>query len=302
MHSTAAGVEMYIDSSLNSETTYYYKVVASKNGYLSDYSNVVSGTTLSAYDEATITLIAAGRYTNEPTQALKELIDLTIKGLKSDGVHQQADAYYFRGVHESVFACQNWAKNDHNSTLVNNPTFTAKVGFTGDGLAMAINNNYKPFSDGDNLQLTDLTIALYQKTVSTINASRPFGAFNTLNNYILLMNQYIAENERFYAGSLLDNRNVNVTNDKVVSYSRIGNEVQGYLDGSVSGGVRTLSSTTGLPDLNMHELCAIVGSTLTTFSNGSLSFTYYGAALDATKMTALYNRVRYFYDNVDSTF
>lgn len=260
-------------------------------------SNVIS------LEAETTVLLTAGRYNDAPTDALKALINKTIVDLKSDGVFQMADCMYIRGVHESLLACQNWIKNAHNSTLFNNPTFTPKVGFSGDGSTSYINNNYNPKSHADKLALGDVTMCWLQHTLGSTTGRYILGCNDTTGTsarmYLLY---YTTGNDRMYLNSGTYNGNVNCEADKVIGFSRISGQNQGYVDGYASGAV-TLGVTDGeLPEFDIYELCANLNGSPNGFNNGNIMFSFYGKGLNATQMLALYTRIKYFFDNVGGTF
>lgn len=257
----------------------------------------------SAEEAETAVLCAVGRYTDPPSAELRALINTTIAGLKTDGVFQKGDCLYVRGVHEELFACQNWIKNAHNSTLVDSPTFTAKVGFKGNGTTSYINNNYNPKSQADKLVLGDVTVCFMQHTLGTATGKYILGCNDTTGTaarmYLLY---YTTGNDRMYLHSGTYNGNVNCEADKIIGYSRISGQNQGYVDGYASG-VITYGVTDGeLPEFDIYELCENLNGSPNGFNNGDIMFSFIGAGLNATEMLALYTRIKYFYDNVGSTF
>jgi hypothetical protein len=254
------------------------------------------------YEAETETLCAEGRYTDAPSAALKTLINTTIKGLKDDGVWALGDCLYVRGVHESLFACQNWIKNAHNSTLNNAPTFTPKVGFTGNGSTMSINNNYTPSTEAVNLSLTSVTIAAISPTLGTTTGRQLLGAQNTVVAKRQYLTVYTAGNERMYLHSGTYSGNVNLVAGQHTGWVRINTTTQGYVDGYASGATTAGVNDVALVDYSVHELGYNLNGTPSGLYNGSISFSFYGGALDATKMLALYTRIKYFYDHVNSTF
>lgn len=258
-----------------------------------------------ALDAATTTLITASRYTDAPTDALKALVNKTLVDYKATGLFAKRDCLYIRGVHEAVFACQNWIKNAHNSTLVNVPTFTAKQGFTGDGATSYINDNYKPFSQASTFTMDAACISFMDMTIGNANNKYSFGiAKASAPAYYCLVNFRTAANEQFYfnsAGALQDN--VNQTNGDYMSYTRTGTSVQGYKNGSPSAGTDTVAASGALADWNFFELAGNSNGTApTAHYNGLRSFLAIGGFLTAEEVAAEYTIIKYFFDNVNSTF
>jgi len=258
-----------------------------------------------ALDAATTTLIAEGRYTNAPTDALKALINKTIVDLKADGVFAKGDCMYIRGVHESLLACQNWIKNAHNSTLVNSPTFTAKVGFQGNGSTSYINLNYTPSTEANKYALNDASIAFMHTLVGTSTARYVYGSIGTNGrSYMLFYTGGTAERE--YCNSISYNNQIEQTNGLYVGYSRYisgaNRPVQAYSNGVVTGAAADCAATAALSDQPFYELALNNAGSVNNPMNGQTSFFFAGARLSDTEQLALYTRVKYFFDNVGGTF
>ncbi len=234
--------------------------------------------------------------------ALKELVNEVIEGLKTDGVFALGDCLYVRGVHTGEMACQNWIKNAHNSTLINSPTFTPKVGITGDGSTSHINNNYNLKTESVNYNLTDATIAYMMSahgTNGTFNVT--LGTRQTVGAIAhTVMRIYTAATDRLYFNA--ESQLVFTAVDgNYYGFTRAGNNNSDYINGAFS---HTEADTADsiLADLSMCELCANNDEIIATRSNGTICFSFYGAGLDADKQLALYTRIKYFFDNVGGTF
>lgn len=253
-------------------------------------------------DEA---LLIFNRLTGEqPSTALKQLINEVISYNKEDGTHQLADCYYIRGVHTAELACQNWAKNAHNSTLVNSPLFTPKKGIKGNGSAY-INNNYKPFSHSVNYQLSNATIVFMVDELATVDLKTYLGALKTTapTGQITVQSR-LSNNETVrincYSGA---NTIVNVSESDVIGYTKVNNSIQGFKNGVVSGSNAYVTTDTQLLDLSIYELCENNnGSGIIRACDGRINFSYYGGVLSSEEHLELCNRVKFFYDNVNSTF
>ena len=241
---------------------------------------------------------------DQPTAALKDLIDTTIVGLKDDGVFELGDCLYVRGVHTSELACQNWIKNAHNSTLVNSPTFTQKQGITG-AVAKYINNNYIPNSQAVNMSLGSETIVTMHKVTST-TGTYLLGAQKTSAPISVNILAYSnAGNEVMYLNSDGGaNNNMSFGANEYGGYTRSGTNVQAYKDGVASGAVDVVNhSAFGMVNFNIYELCGNVGGNAGNYVVDLLqSFSFYGGLLNPTEVFALYTRIKYFYDNVGGTF
>lgn len=265
----------------------------------SEYSNVVNAMT---FETETQTLLA--RASSAPSAALAALINTTIKGLKDDGVFAKGDCLYVRGVHESTLALQNWIKNAHNGTLsATAPVFTAKEGFKG-GTNKYINNNYNPYTQGDKFTLTSETIAMMATEIGGTNATNPLGSTTTVGgNRFIYMNYRTANTEQMYMGvSATANGYANLTAGKYLTYTKTGNTVLHYEDGTAYGFSQAVTNADQLPDTNMYELAYSAAGTPVGYWDGELAFTFYGGYLNGAETDALYDRVKYFFDNVGGTF
>lgn len=258
------------------------------------------------FEAETETLIASGRYDSAPSAALKLLINTTIKGLKADGVWELADCMWVRAVHESKFACQNWIKNAHNTTIqAGSPTFTAKKGFKGDGTSALLNNNYTPSTDAVNFLRNDCSIVHMATQLGTTTARIPFGAQRTTaaaKSFYLL--EYTAAVERMYLNSVTYNGNVDRAVNEFLGYTRISNlYVRGFINGQVSGAdAATTSQADPLVDRSIYELGNNHEGATYSYWNGETSFLWIGKGLSDALQLALYDRMSYFYSQVGGTF
>lgn len=250
-------------------------------------------------DEA---MLIFNRLTGEqPSTALKELINTTIVGLKADGVFALGDCLYVRGVHTAEMACQNWIKNAHNTTLANSPTFTVKQGFTG-ATSKYINNNYNFKNDSVKYTVSNACVFFYNKAVGggtkyVLGASQvtPVACREYIVEYLSPANSRFYINSNAYVGMP-----INVGD--YIGMDRTKNLVYPFLNG-LYGASQTKTADTQLADLNNLELCLnSAGIPSGYWINGIMSASFYGGYLGSTKMTALYNRIKYFSDNVGGTF
>lgn len=269
----------------------------------SAYSNTANATTNSSYDAATLALIA--RELSPSSAALRSLIDTTIVGLKTDGVFALADALYIRGTHESTLACQNWIKNAHNSTLTGPPTYTPKVGFSG-VTGQYINNNYTPSTEADKLTLNEATVMHLFTALPTAADQNLWGCDSVANtDYFYARYYYAAPTNRTYMLSNGTGTGARYTgliyvNNKQGFCVRDGGNCIGYLDGTPVSTV-AVSQCDSLPNYSVWEL-GKNGAIISTCDGVAIAASFYGGKLTATQITSLYNRVKYFYDNVGGTF
>jgi hypothetical protein len=84
------------------------------------------------------------RFTTQPTNARKALIDTFVGALKTAGVWTKLDALYVMAAHDSQAARQNWIANQYNLTPVASPTFTVDRGYQGDGSSSYLTTDFNP--------------------------------------------------------------------------------------------------------------------------------------------------------------
>jgi hypothetical protein len=259
-----------------------------------------------AYDPATEALLATGRYDAAPTTALKNLIDVTIKGLKADGVWAKGDCMYVRPVHESKLACQNWIKNAHNSTLhgATLPVFTAKQGFKGNGSSSYINNHYTPVTEAVNFGLTAMSCVVIYHLIPTTTGRMLLGANNNgATKYKFFIMFYTAGTERAYLNYVTTYNDAgNLTDGLHLGYTKNGTSTQAYQNGVAAGAAQVKLTDPALVDCSVFELCYSELNVGTSFNDGRIMFSWYGGFLSAAEMLALYNRIAYFIANVGATF
>jgi len=255
-----------------------------------------------SYEAETEALCAVGRYTTAPSTALKNLINDVIKIWKAADVLTDVDAIYVRGVHESLFACQNWAQNAYNSTLYNNPAFVAKQGFQGHVANNAyIDNGYR-MSATTKFQPDNMSFGAMMMTIPTVNGKRVLGfrrngyprvelVFNTAANETLALNS----NTTTAQHNMINGSYLFITRDATP-------QNRPYLNGSPGTVVSAAQDYNANHNANLLELCYQYLGNPTDFVDGTISFSFYGRWMNETKMAALYNGAKHFYDNVGGTF
>lgn len=77
------------------------------------------------------------RFTADPGDARRGLIDDCIGELKAEGLWAKLDAFYMMAAHDAQAARCNWRQDAFNLTPVNGPTFEADLGYTGVPAAQA---------------------------------------------------------------------------------------------------------------------------------------------------------------------
>ena len=98
------------------------------------------------------TIATVARMTTPPTSAQLYDYDYLIKSIKlgqslaigTNNLSTIFDVLYNRAAHDAQAALLNWAKNAHDSTTVNSPTFTTDRGYKSNGTTSYLNWNFNP--------------------------------------------------------------------------------------------------------------------------------------------------------------
>lgn len=94
---------------------------------------------------------------------LNEFIKTLKTGLSITDLDDAFDTMYVLGGETAESSLKNLVKNANHATAVNSPTFTQFEGFTGDGISMYINTNYKAETNGVNFTRNNASIGLYNR-------------------------------------------------------------------------------------------------------------------------------------------
>lgn len=84
------------------------------------------------------------RFTTQPTNARKLLIDNFIGALKTGGVWSKLDALHVTAAADSQASRQNWVQDAYNLTAFSSPVFAADRGYTPDGSASYLDSGFNP--------------------------------------------------------------------------------------------------------------------------------------------------------------
>jgi len=244
------------------------------------------------------------RMTSKPSRLLQSLINTTILSLKTSGVWSKGDCMYFRGVHATQASTLNWIKDAHNTTYINNPIFTPKVGIINTSGSYAT-INYNLFTDADKWTLNSAT---YYFRFINFWTTRQYmmGIRDVANNiYNYLYHDYFAKKDRGYINNVSTpyNTQLYLSPNRNGGWVRNGDYVQAYDQGSPKGINVATPVTSGFADGAMGELSINdIGNVNVRAAYSGVAFSFYGAGLTADEISALNTTVNYFYDNVGGTF
>jgi hypothetical protein len=252
-----------------------------------------------AYEPETTALLA--RMLVLPPVSVRNLINVTIKGLKTDGVFLTGDCLYVRAMHTSQAATLNWIKNAHDGTTVNAPGFQLYGGFIY-AATKYVDNNYIPSIDGAQLQLASATIMLFERFRIPLALVWGMGAQTSVPSTSVLAirftGTFTAERGHVNSTPVSYNALIDIRSDQMMAYTRIGANVQGYVNG-LPVGINFPSTLAAFrPSFSVVEGGLNLDGVVTSYDTELNSFMYIGAALNAVQHFALYTRMRYFFDNL----
>lgn len=133
------------------------------------------GASVYVYQAETDTL--TGRFTIQPTDEVKQLIDTVFLALKDSGDYESIDLLYIFAIYDRQAAAQNWIENDHNVTEVDFPLWLMNIGYRGTtGTSGAyLEANFNMSSDASNYQLNSNSFSVFIEDEATANSQYWYG-------------------------------------------------------------------------------------------------------------------------------
>lgn len=227
-----------------------------------------------------------GAMSVQPNDTRKGVIDTFVGALKSASIWSNLELLYLLAAHDSQAARLNVVNPTGSNTLVANssPTFTTDRGYTGNGTSSYLDTNFNPGSSSTVANANSATFGVWSRT-STLEAISVGGDTSSTSRLSLLpwttSNLFTGRNNATatatYGTSISDATGLWV-------HSRTAsNLVTGYHNGSSTG------TSTGAPAGLATNKLAILKSGTASFSARELAAMVWGAGLDGTANTALYN-------------
>ncbi len=281
-----------------------YATLTQNNVYATvvDSSTITGGTgTTFQYEAETFLLV--NRYETAPTEALKLLINTTIKDLKTAGLWNKLEVIYTFNIHTAQASLQNWKSNTFNAQAVNAPTFTAKVGWMGASTGSRYLNTGGFIPSQSQLFTLNCTTTFFKAwSLNTSTTTYLFGV-SDINTYTGNRNYFVtyaSSNERYYHNGTLPISPFDVQLNHLYSYSTNGNANESYHN----GGEKATSTTTksGISTIPMYLVGTNNNGTGSGSNNTGLAILILGAYLTEAENITLYNIMNYFDTNVGGTF
>jgi hypothetical protein len=133
-------------------------------------------------DPAAVTLFNA--MSTNPSPARQILINNAIVSLKAAGIWSECDLLYVLAAADSQAASLNWVNpaGSFNLTSTNSPSFTADMGYAGDGSTSYLSTGWAPSTNGVNYTQNNASLFLWSVNNDRADGSSAIGVFN--NNTI----------------------------------------------------------------------------------------------------------------------
>lgn len=119
------------------------------------------------------------RFSTQPTNARKALIDTMVGALKTAGVWSKLDTLHVMAAADSQAARQNWKADQFNLTAVSGPAFAADRGYTGDAAAAYLATGYQLGISGQSLQDSNY-LMVWSRTESVSSVSELANTNNSI--------------------------------------------------------------------------------------------------------------------------
>ena len=190
-------------------------------------------------------------------------------GLSIINLSDAFDVMYILANETAEAALRNLVKRSHDATAVNNPTFTALEGFTGNGTSSYIDTNYNAATQAINYTLNTCSYGLYLKILSSVTTGDLFAA-TTTGRIEIIGNNSVTGN-RVYLNALEKlislTKNVGMWIDSRLSTTAISRMI------NKSYGTETNNAVI-IPDSNV-----LIQKSAYGYSNSQLSFLFIGKDL-----------------------
>lgn len=240
------------------------------------------------YGDEALALIDA--MSAQPSETRQALIDSTIAALKTADLWDDLDVLYILAAHDAQAARLNWkAPGSYAATVIGSPTFTADQGYTGDASTGALDTGWTPSTNGVTFTQDAAHVSAWTRTSRTADALYAmFGARRvaaTANTELL---PHLTAGVAFGRVNCAANGvapPANIQGFWVVD--RPDATGIGIYVNDVALTAPAADTSVGLPDRSMY-LLATNGGSVTRPSGDQISIFTAGAALGATKRTALY--------------
>lgn len=231
------------------------------------------------------TLATISRMTTPPSDQKILQYDVLIKSIKSgqglalgtNNLSTKFDCLYIRAAHDAQAALLNWAKNAHDASGVNSPTFTVDRGYKSNGSSSYLNWNFNPASHSSFIP-GNIAVGGYVIEDATRGNKAIFGAIGPSSTI----------NARIFPRTTSDEATFIASVSSGANYETISNtDMRGFYSVSRQATNRTgrkdlvtsVNPSVGIgsfESLNMFECGYNNNGTPTFYLDATVSFTFWG--------------------------
>jgi hypothetical protein len=271
-------------ANLQESTEYFARVrYRDANGNASAWSATISFTTIANFFETeTFALIA--EMDPAPSEVRKSAINTLIRTLKDDSIWDELDRLWVMKAHDAQAAKLDWknpATSAYALTEVGSPTFTADVGYTGNGSSSYLNTNFNPSTDGVQFTQNGASMGVYLDDVGSSASNRWMGAYSSGAGYASLRRTTTAAYGLINGASaddLVFTTGVASLADQLVVVNRDNIIMKDFADGSQDA-VDTDTTSVAVPNQDIFILAHNGNGSPANYSDATVSAAYVGDTL-----------------------
>lgn len=214
-------------------------------------------------------------------------------GLVADGTYSLLDGLYVFATSSQANALKNWAgPSSHNLTLHGTCTFTAGNGFTGDASSCYLDPSFIPSSAAGRWAQNSASFGSCILTYRT-----------TATNYIPIGGSDGASHFAYMQGPRNSGGNIGVvlnnsTQTNIAAASSQGSWVASRTGASVFAAYKNAANignpnttSTGMPTVSLSIMADNNNGTQIQYTADQVAYSFFGAGLSSTQVTAVYNRL-----------
>lgn len=224
------------------------------------------------------------RFSAEPGDTRKKLIDTLVGDLKTAGVWAKLDALYVMAAHTSQAALLNWKADQYNLTVSSAPVFTADRGYQGDGVDDVLLTGFNPSTAAGAFTQNSGHLGMWSRTNLANGAAQGYEIGNTNSYLARAVNGTVRGRPNhgvellFGASGLLPGH---------FMFSRTAAAVwESYINGADVGGGTDASAALTSADFRILSVTAAL------FSRNQFAVAHWGSGLSAGEVSATYSAIR----------
>lgn len=211
--------------------------------------------------------------------------------LKSANVYDKLDALCLYCGHNESDSRLNIVQNTYNSLAHNSPTFTQKIGFTGNGTSSYLSTGFTPNVGTNKYKLNDASVYVFVENSAA--GFYIFGMYGGGGGFTIIPQ---SGGDEACINSTLDTFSIVGDYIGLVGLSRsasnvVRNRASGYFSNAPT-------VSTALPTLEYYDLCINFNGSAALFSGNTHSAHIIGSSLTGTQAIDLENAINAFKTNI----